>query len=1638
MSTAGQMEPHEEMAHVVREEENETPPLHELKEGTRSFENFRPAMVKFDEFQRLTEEKSDLTIQLDNALDKLEELQFVEEENVELKISVKHLEADMDALCRQIETLENANAQPSPPKKKFIAKKQSVPIFVNVVDEDSDDDEGEQMIIESILPGGDDGEDLIETTGDSSLKDDLKNSRELVAMLQDRLREMEERHEAEVDETTERAKKTIDGLHKLVQELSNTNRELTTAAFLHEQERELMEEQIATLEERLAASPQPTLPQQEPKSSPPKSSTSKRLKKQASTSSSNPPSPKKLGSFTLDENDLADNEKLREVLERLRDENTWLTQCLTMVRIHHRDDQLLLPKRKGNEPALLTMQRANEKDILRNMDVVLEYLQSQGVPPESPISRQFAVMYQKCKEAENESSETKDHLIESLGELDTIRNLLGKDRGTALSAIKDTLTRMDTLQSNYDATVGELNSTKENFKLLDDQLNQLDVQLEQQGKEYQNTIADIQSKAAASIQRLEHELNQSSDVNEDLTNEIRKIISNLEKAASTTEDTQLRSRLKGTISQMRTTTSVGAGVSVGSSHIYSPHSPSKAPEIINFDNSLRRQGSNASQMGEQAHSAIYDLRKHMIAQEQRHQQEMQEVVSHSEALQRKQLARLKQLEQLASLSEEDLQNHVLSLEVQTEELAQERNSLQANLHLSEENVKRLQGSAEHHHENALQVEASFEVEMAALQEAMRRKALDHQKEVDHLRSLIVQSDEDKEKKLESVAVQLRREEFTGRNKDAEISKLLTEMKIQRENQTRQFHEIERHHEEEVTGMLQRHEAQVTKMDHTIKDLQDDLRITTAHLSASQQKVTVLSTELEKVQAENEELTQQHDREMHQISSSHSLALQDSTEMMQDLKLRNKDNIAQLEQQISQLQAEVQHGQDQLQSIASALVMKEAELESTREGFAEERATFDANASQLYAHVRDLEEEMATTKRARADQMAEMNAIVLEKEMQINALEQEIESLSAQVEGLNRDLQTSTAHFEGELSKMNQVADADKQRDRQHTQNMTANYKQRIEQLAGERDMLRAEMERLNAQFKQERSALIKSTDGLTTDLAASKVKYDREVRKLQANFDNNEEQNRQLLQELRTLKNAVAQHCREIQRTASTSPQTSEESLDAGNPHDLLKSALNSFLNTDQECVKFRDLADSLSTELDATKRTASDLKAELNSRTLELKQREGEARTNSNSLSTLEMRLSTATDRCGDLERENADLKSRLTSLQEELRDQAASSATSQAQLSSILDSVNAGFKNEKASFHQQVEGLRSDLLSAQERIGEMRVQIREQEEETQLLNSQVQALEAERDGLQQSLAIQKQKYASSEGEVHRMGEELAKLSGDISEGTAVNKRMQSELENANAFATALQDDLEKVQQEREKLSQDSFKLKQDRENLHLQLSDFEVVKQQHQNYAYEIESLKRTLNDQRQELDKTHLDFLSTKSQASREKRNQGAIIADLERQLQVAKTRQAKEKTALLKLEAQGKELIEDKARLERETGRQRGMLKKLQGQVQDLTTTIKEKERQHATLKKKSASLEDDVSTLQTQKRTMESKLRRDQSRRVANLSHTMDRSTLHRSVADSFILGNNSTVDTSERKMATGSRPYRSRNDVLNSTMSNDE
>lgn len=1009
--------------------------------------------------------------------------------------------------------------------------------------------------------------------------------------------------------------------------------------------------------------------------------------------------------------------------------------------------------------------------------------------------------------------------------------------------------------------------------------------------------------------------------------------------------------------------------------------PQDAPEIVGASGVVSSQAH--STLHPEGNKAPSNLQDHMVRQERRHQEELRNLLRHVEDLHARQKERLKEVAALHDSNEDELYQRMLKLEIELEAAIKEKDLALSELRVAEASIQRLQAATNENHQRALELEANFEAEMQGLQEVLQKEKKQHEAEVVRLRQHLDTNADVLARECRSLEKQLEQQEQANQEKDREILRLMGEFRSMRESHAKQFEQLEHNHEDEMTAVIQRHETELLQQANALREAYETVQALAGQEKTASDHERTLNNQVNQLEQDLAELAQKHTDERDEIYAEHQRELAQMQEDLDALQMRTSREREELEHDLEVLQGEVASQQDRLQALSTALSLKEEELLSARETFEEERKTFKDTNDRLKKRLEDIEADAALQHQQHATEVREVNANLTRQSQVLEQTREAKSVLEDRVANLQKDLAETRSQLDAELASERDTHRESIANERAQRNEIENAYRSKIAALVEEGDGLRRELEKLETQMRDAKVSTAKLSDEASSEVAKLKVRHAAEIERLQGLLRTSENDRTEYQSELNALRESVRRYYSELMRKQPAGDAQAKDPVEQ----------LRSMVRVYSECAQQRD---SIEAKLRESDKAAKDyrqqvdaLRADVEGKEEEVSQLQSADRVSRSNLAALQTRVNTLTDRSDALERENNDLRARISSLQDELTQQASNGAANQAQLGAVLDSVKQGFATEKQNFHKQVEGLRGELYDAQDRINDLRAHLRDGEAATDKVKSELSTAVAERDGLRQALQTETARREKVEDDLAHVQREAARLYAEVSEALAQAKNANGELERTAGTLNAVQTELDRVTVENAQLKEDIGRIKGDLERAETQISDLEATKQRHRNNVYELDVLRREVDEQRKELEQAQQTNLQQKAQANREKRSHAAVVADLERQVEVLNARHAKEREALVNMDTSLRQMSEEKAKAERDITRHREMSKNLQAQLLQEGAVLRDKERQIILLKKRVTALEDDLAKLQLQKRTLESRSRRDQSRLLSDVQRHLE-------------------------------------------------
>jgi chromosome segregation ATPase len=401
-------------------------------------------------------------------------------------------------------------------------------------------------------------------------------------------------------------------------------------------------------------------------------------------------------------------------------------------------------------------------------------------------------------------------------------------------------------------------------------------------------------------------------------------------------------------------------------------------------------------------------------------------------------------------------------------------------------------------------------------------------------------------------------------------------------------------------------------------------------------------------------------------------------------------------------------------------------------------------------------------------------------------------------------------------------------------------------------------------------------------------------------------------------------------------------------------------------------------------------------------------------STAELQVQHTLARDRMRELEHENARLRERLGHTQQDLAARVSQASADQAQVTLALESVQKGFEQEKRNFQAQMENLRREVAHGQEQSRELWAQLRDAHGQLDAAQLELAAVLADREAKVVALAAAQQQRETSEAKAAQAAEASAQHQVEVAEQRVALQRARAELADASRELEARRREADAVA----RVAGDAEKATRSAEELQQQLAAAvlgqDQAKAKHAAAAHEVRVLQQANEELQRQLERAQQELAQARSAAKREKSTAEALLADLERQLEVSKVRSSKEKSALAVAETTARDLRDQIARLQREVDVQKAQLVAAHDARAEAEAVAREKERAVQSTERELTLARGENERLAAQRRALEERTRRDQSRLLTDVQSQLGtQSDAMRSLQrlkESTLNGNRSNYD----------------------------
>eukprot|EP00049_Salpingoeca_infusionum_P009209 m.152783 g.152783 ORF g.152783 m.152783 type:complete len:1784 (-) comp14272_c2_seq1:401-5752(-) len=1327
--------------------------------------------------------------------------------------------------------------------------------------------------------------------------------------------------------------------------------------------------------------------------------------------------------------------ELLETLKRNEAETKWLHSCLNLVRERHRDEHIRMPKRPGatprgvGAPVFATELRARERKQMQDMDKILKAMEREGLPPESDIPRQIAFLYNLMKErtAELEQLRTQNA---SLGEqVEETKIILDVDSKSSLpTTARHQMKMISDLRADLRALQAELEETravhKQEVLAREDKIVDLDNQLEDLSAAFDEDVKDRQLEHQRLVSELEHMVANVSWKNELLMRELDTFSAEAERISNLTDDERVRARLGKSRDLIASVQSV-AGATMASSE-FTTTQPPKDPRLVSLaedqevDESLERAYDARHAMRQQlprlpedllrtaaegeeqaAHSVVEFLKEHIQLQEKRHRAEMEEVLDGTASLQRETTDRVKHLVSMHEDTHADAAGELAQAHKELTEALHDRDRLRLELEVAQANIDQLRQAADDNHQRAVQLHTNFDTELSEIQAALDRDKQSHQSELARLNRQLQTQESDHANRVSTLEGRLDEMSLALQDKEHEIERLQTTFRDLRATHKQKHERLEEEHEQELQRLIERHADELTHQAQDLKATLDTLEELAALKEELEARVASQEATIEQLNIELAEALESALVVEQGMKASHATELDILNDQLADAKRKTALDAADAESKVKRLQDEAASMRETVNALQTAVAMREQEVATCRDVFGEERSTLQQAISQLEEQVENLHTEAQRMQQQSAAEVHDLTEARTVLEKQVAALQQQLTQTKAALEAARQELAATLDQHRSDRDTAVSQHRVELEREREQRRMQEVATGDKLKQQAAEREAIKREL----SQAQQRIVALEREADRVKSlqqvDKAEVASRHEDALRAATTEARRSEEEKHEAQSTLRNVVTAIQRLYAEMQRknpvpmgldttsnaadmTVPLGDKASDANVSTAPVSDLgvdaserLHHMSRHFSSLSSDFVRTEKQLSDVSRALDDEQRANVKLREAVEAKASALATLQGAERELRSEQSALQTRTDALADKLEAQQKENTAIRERLAEAQAELSDQAAAASSSQSQMAQVLESVKQGFELEKSNFHHQVSALRADLAKNKEQVTLLRTQLRETEAHLDTLKMKLATVYAEKEQLDAQVQHTAHLKDTAEAKLNELSAEKARLSADLAEAQASVKTLRGDLEHAEAYLATVQRELEEKKLSNSELTDDLAEMKQAKAALEAAVRDHDKLAQAQRNSSYELDVLRREVDQQRHELEDAQHDYLQLKAQGNREKRSYQATISDLERQVEVQNARHQKEREALIAKESELKRLREANARMERELNRYSEDKKRLESQVEQHGTTAREKQRHLATMKKRIAELQDDSTRLTSEKRILEDRMRRDQ-------------------------------------------------------------
>eukprot|EP00730_Choanoeca_flexa_P012709 TRINITY_DN4548_c0_g1_i1.p1 TRINITY_DN4548_c0_g1~~TRINITY_DN4548_c0_g1_i1.p1 ORF type:complete len:2012 (+),score=806.97 TRINITY_DN4548_c0_g1_i1:33-6038(+) len=1012
------------------------------------------------------------------------------------------------------------------------------------------------------------------------------------------------------------------------------------------------------------------------------------------------------------------------------------------------------------------------------------------------------------------------------------------------------------------------------------------------------------------------------------------------------------------------------------------------------------------------HAAQLDGLRQQIKQErQAHQEEVAALEDRLQDVQRGH-------EQVLARHRSELAQMRVAQHSDVDGLLQERNRLREELVVAESTSQRVQSVADETHSKVMDVEAQFESELIALQGAMSREHARHAQEVDRLKADRATLEEHHAQQLEAALDQLTQCESQIQYSQEEIERLQTTLRQAQSAHATELAELRDQLEGELATLRTQHDLELRQQAAELQEVYQSA--TYASQRATPEVQEEIDATLGQLRGEMMVLRESKETERQMLINKHEAQLTALESSLAKARSSHAQELHALENDHQLLLQEMADTRESVLALQLALKAKEQELTAAREAFVEERDTFALSLSRLETQTEEMTEEAHRVRQLHTTEVADLTATISELRAQLQQAQDDLRLRQVELESKAQELTYLQQRATAERDDLNATLMADVTRERQARRVTEETQAEKLRAVSDERDDLRRKVQVLQGKLTAQQSEANGQLQAVQREL--SQRKLDLEDQKYQAEQQQRDHQARlhKAQLELDSLRAQLQRLCMDTagEDDLNTSAMAERSTTSASDYARVLarqitqqqaKLAVLQTENTELtgNMARLRAQHDRLKATLDATQDESSQL------RSAERSVRE--------TTTQLEVRVSVAEEENMRLQQELDETRHKLNQAKQQVSESTTRAQHGEGQFAALIESIQSGFETEKQNFHAQVANLRHELEAAQAQSTELRGQLRAAEARHKQTQMELSTLGADRDALQAQLDSQRQRGEDGERRANGLQQHTTELQGQVAslqqEVASVNRKydeLQAEASNLQRITVELQDRNRELEEQVKTSSMTSSKLT-------ATSKEVERLERQLGSAHHDLSTVTNELDDLRKQRDRLQQEVIQARSVNKREKDSHATIVADLERQLQVAKARYEKERGHVSQGDVATRQLRDEIARLQRALDASKQQTAQAEAQQLQTELSLKEKERALASTKKRVEALTAETQRLAEQRRALEERTRRDQSRLLADVQaqlHSHDDAL--RSVArlrDSSTLGGNARGQNYDRRLA---------------------